>query len=128
MTMPSGRFDIPAVHHQTDVLIIGGGAAGTMAAFECAEAGVTVIQVTKGRATTNDQHVGLVVHGRNIEVAKFARHGHLRRLGCRWVTSCAISKNASTQASANAVSFTCSGSSLTRTDFRCDLRVSTKIW
>jgi len=54
MTMPSklGHFDIPAVHHQTDVLIIGGGAAGTMAAFECAEAGVTVIQVTKGRATS----------------------------------------------------------------------------
>jgi succinate dehydrogenase/fumarate reductase flavoprotein subunit len=54
MTMPSklGRFDIPAVHHQTDVLIIGGGAAGTMAAFACAEAGVTVIQVTKGRATS----------------------------------------------------------------------------
>jgi fumarate reductase (CoM/CoB) subunit A len=54
MTTPSkvGHFDIPAVHHQTDVLIIGGGAAGTMAAFECAEAGVTVIQVTKGRATS----------------------------------------------------------------------------
>jgi len=54
MTMPGkvGHFDIPAVHHQTDVLIIGGGAAGTMAAFECAEAGVTVIQVTKGRATS----------------------------------------------------------------------------
>src|SRR5262249_1150549 len=47
-----GHFDIPAMHHQTDVLIIGGGAAGTMAAFECAEAGVTVIQVTKGRATS----------------------------------------------------------------------------
>jgi succinate dehydrogenase/fumarate reductase flavoprotein subunit len=54
MTMPNkfGGFDIPAVHHQTDVLIIGGGAAGTMAAFECAEAGVTVIQATKGRATS----------------------------------------------------------------------------
>src|SRR5215470_4218676 len=46
------RLDIPVVHHQTDVLIIGGGAAGTMAAFECAEAGVDVIQVTKGRATS----------------------------------------------------------------------------
>ncbi len=48
MTMPSkfGHFDIPVVHHQTDVLIIGGGAAGTMAAFECAEAGVPVIQAT----------------------------------------------------------------------------------
>jgi fumarate reductase (CoM/CoB) subunit A len=43
---------IPVVRHQTDVLIIGGGAAGTMAAFECAEAGVAVIQVTKGRATS----------------------------------------------------------------------------
>jgi succinate dehydrogenase/fumarate reductase flavoprotein subunit len=54
MTMPSkfGHFDIPVVHHQTDVLIIGGGAAGTMAAFECAEAGVPVIQATKGRATS----------------------------------------------------------------------------
>ncbi len=52
MTMPPGRFDIPAVHHQTDVLVIGGGAAGTMAAFECAQAGVTVIQATKGRATS----------------------------------------------------------------------------
>jgi succinate dehydrogenase/fumarate reductase flavoprotein subunit len=54
MSMPNrfGDFDIPVVHHQTDVLIIGGGAAGTMAAFECAEAGVTVIQATKGRATS----------------------------------------------------------------------------
>src|SRR5258708_12592286 len=54
MTLPSklGHFDIPTVHHQTDVLIIGGGAAGTMAAFECAEAGVAVIQATKGRATS----------------------------------------------------------------------------
>ena len=39
-------------HFETDVLIIGGGAAGTMAAFECAAAGVRVIQVTKGRATS----------------------------------------------------------------------------
>ena len=46
------HLDIPVVHHRTDVLIIGGGAAGTMAAFECAEAGVAVIQVTKGRATS----------------------------------------------------------------------------
>src|SRR5688572_6829073 len=45
-------LEIPVVRHQTDVLIIGGGAAGTMAAFECAEAGVAVIQVTKGRATS----------------------------------------------------------------------------
>lgn len=37
---------------ETDVLIVGGGAAATMAAFECAEAGVRVIQVTKGRATS----------------------------------------------------------------------------
>jgi fumarate reductase (CoM/CoB) subunit A len=45
-------LEIPVVRHETDVLIIGGGAAGTMAAFECAEAGVAVIQVTKGRATS----------------------------------------------------------------------------
>ena len=46
------RLEIPVKHHQTDVLIVGGGAAGTMAAFECAQAGVGVIQVTKGRATS----------------------------------------------------------------------------
>src|SRR5215468_391140 len=46
------RLDVPLKRHETDVLIIGGGAAGTMAAFECAEAGVDVIQVTKGRATS----------------------------------------------------------------------------
>ena len=46
------RLDVPVIRHKTDVLIIGGGAAGTMAAFECAEAGVDVIQVTKGRATS----------------------------------------------------------------------------
>ena len=45
-------LQIPVVRHQADVLIVGGGAAGTMAAFECAEAGVSVIQVTKGRATS----------------------------------------------------------------------------
>ena len=44
--------EIPVVRYTTDVLIVGGGAAGTMAAFECAEAGVPVIQVTKGRATS----------------------------------------------------------------------------
>ncbi len=44
--------EIPIVRHQTDVLIVGGGAAGTMAAFECADAGVAVIQATKGRATS----------------------------------------------------------------------------
>lgn len=48
----SDCFDIPVKHYQTDVLIVGGGAAGTMAAFECSEAGVAVIQVTKGRATS----------------------------------------------------------------------------
>jgi fumarate reductase (CoM/CoB) subunit A len=48
----SNRLDIPIRHYQTDVLIVGGGAAGTMAAFECSEAGVAVIQVTKGRATS----------------------------------------------------------------------------
>jgi fumarate reductase (CoM/CoB) subunit A len=47
-----GHIDIPVVRHQTDVLIVGGGAAGTMAAFECAEAGIAVIQATKGRATS----------------------------------------------------------------------------
>jgi succinate dehydrogenase/fumarate reductase flavoprotein subunit len=46
------RSGIPIVRHDTDVLIVGGGAAGTMAAFECADAGVPVIQVTKGRATS----------------------------------------------------------------------------
>ena len=43
---------IPVEHHRTDVLIVGGGAAATMAAFACAEAGVDVIQATKGRATS----------------------------------------------------------------------------
>jgi len=38
--------------YTADVLIVGGGAAASMAAFECAEAGVSVIQVTKGRATS----------------------------------------------------------------------------
>src|SRR3954451_11056261 len=46
------ELDIPIVRHVTDVLIVGGGAAGTMAAFECAQAGVRVIQATKGRATS----------------------------------------------------------------------------
>src|SRR6516165_9282931 len=46
------RLDVPIKRHKTDVLIVGGGAAGTMAALECAEAGVDVIQVTKGRATS----------------------------------------------------------------------------
>lgn len=50
--MNESHFDIPVVRHETDVLIVGGGAAGTMAAFECAEAGVKVIQATKGRATS----------------------------------------------------------------------------
>jgi len=44
--------EIPTEQHETGVLIVGGGAAGTMAAFECAEAGVPVIQATKGRATS----------------------------------------------------------------------------
>jgi fumarate reductase (CoM/CoB) subunit A len=54
MTMPSGRGieEIAVARYTTDVLIVGGGAAGTMAAFECAEAGVSVVQVTKGRATS----------------------------------------------------------------------------
>ena len=46
------RLNIPVIRHETDVLIVGGGAAGSMAAFECAEAGVAVIQATKGRATS----------------------------------------------------------------------------
>ena len=46
------RREIPIVRYTADVLIVGGGAAGTMAAFECADAGVHVIQVTKGRATS----------------------------------------------------------------------------
>ena len=41
-----------ANNFSTDVLIIGGGAAASMAAFECASAGVNVIQATKGRATS----------------------------------------------------------------------------
>ena len=45
-------LEIPIIRHETDVLIVGGGAAGTMAAFECANAGVAVIQATKGRATS----------------------------------------------------------------------------
>jgi succinate dehydrogenase/fumarate reductase flavoprotein subunit len=49
---PSMPFDIPIIRHETDVLIVGGGAAGAMAAFECANAGVAVVQVTKGRATS----------------------------------------------------------------------------
>jgi succinate dehydrogenase/fumarate reductase flavoprotein subunit len=48
----SSEVDIPVVRHATDVLIVGGGAAATLAAFECADAGVGVIQVTKGRATS----------------------------------------------------------------------------
>jgi fumarate reductase (CoM/CoB) subunit A len=51
--LPSANpTEIPVVRYSTDVLIVGGGAAGTMAAFECADAGVPVIQVTKGRATS----------------------------------------------------------------------------
>jgi len=44
--------DIQTRSFETDVLIVGGGAAATLAAFECAEAGVRSIQVTKGRATS----------------------------------------------------------------------------
>ncbi|MDH4189954.1 MAG: FAD-dependent oxidoreductase [Betaproteobacteria bacterium] len=43
---------MPIAHFDTDILIVGGGAAGTMAALECADAGVRVIQATKGRATS----------------------------------------------------------------------------
>jgi succinate dehydrogenase/fumarate reductase flavoprotein subunit len=52
MTTFPALGDLPVVSYVTDVLIVGGGAAGTMAAFECADAGVGVIQVTKGRATS----------------------------------------------------------------------------
>jgi len=52
MAKRTNRLEIPVKRYQTDVLIVGGGAAGTMAAFECAETGVAVIQVTKGRATS----------------------------------------------------------------------------
>ena len=45
-------LSIEVEHFETDVLIVGGGAAATMAAFECAIAGVKTIQVTKGRATS----------------------------------------------------------------------------
>jgi succinate dehydrogenase/fumarate reductase flavoprotein subunit len=44
-------MDLLLDRYETDVLIIGGGAAGTMAAFEAAEASVRVIQATKARAT-----------------------------------------------------------------------------
>ena len=49
--------NIATLHFETDVLIIGGGAAATMAAFECAEAGIRVIQATKGRATSGTTSV-----------------------------------------------------------------------
>jgi fumarate reductase (CoM/CoB) subunit A len=54
MTIPTNAHgsEVPIVRYDTDVLIVGGGAAGTMAAFECADAGVPVIQVTQGRATS----------------------------------------------------------------------------
>ena len=49
--------NIATLQFETDVLIIGGGAAASMAAFECAEAGVRVIQATKGRATSGTTSV-----------------------------------------------------------------------
>jgi fumarate reductase (CoM/CoB) subunit A len=42
-------LDIPVENYETDVLVIGGGAAGGMACFECAEAGVRVTLVGKSR-------------------------------------------------------------------------------
>jgi len=42
-------LDIPVEHYETDVLVVGGGAAGAMACFECADAGVTVILAGKSR-------------------------------------------------------------------------------
>ena len=41
--------EIAVERHETDVLVVGGGAAGTMASFECADAGVRVIMAGKGR-------------------------------------------------------------------------------
>ncbi|HCP01382.1 MAG TPA: hypothetical protein DIT35_07800 [Rhodospirillaceae bacterium] len=45
-------LSIEVENYETDVLIVGGGAAATMAAFECATVGIKTIQVTKGRATS----------------------------------------------------------------------------
>ena len=59
---------IPEEHFETDVLIIGGGAAATMAAFECADAGVDVIQVTKGKATSGTTTVARGGFGRDLPV------------------------------------------------------------
>ena len=42
-------LDIPVEHYETDVLVVGGGAAGAMACFECADAGVKVILASKSR-------------------------------------------------------------------------------
>ena len=42
-------LDIPVEHYETDVLVVGGGAAGAMACFECADAGVEVILASKSR-------------------------------------------------------------------------------
>lgn len=42
-------LDIPVEYYETDVLVVGGGAAGAMACFECADAGVTVILAGKSR-------------------------------------------------------------------------------
>ncbi len=42
-------LDIPVENYETDVLVVGGGAAGAMACFECADAGVKVILASKSR-------------------------------------------------------------------------------
>ena len=60
MTRGLGSMELPLNSFETDVLIIGGGAAGTMAAFEAADAGVNVIQATKARATNG---ATTVAHG-----------------------------------------------------------------
>ena len=36
-------LQMPVEHYKSDVLVIGGGAAGAMACFECANADVSVI-------------------------------------------------------------------------------------
>ena len=40
---------IPVQHHETDVLVVGGGAAGSMACFACADGGARVMLAGKGR-------------------------------------------------------------------------------
>src|SRR5262249_1956239 len=108
------------------------GRAAGGAALGCLDNGDTSFRTLEcrhgaGGAATNDQYIRLVVHHRNIEGARVDRHGQLKLLECCGITPCAISTNASTQASAKAASLMCSASSSTRADSRCDLSASTKI-